>query len=101
MFLLIDSELTEPPSRVALFRDITLYATIFKGMDIILEADPAMTDYYYKWLKSHGAFDFVQDILDYGKEKGLTIRHKYSSRVGNVRVRSIGYHNFQRIINSI
>ena len=101
MLLLIDSELTEPPSSVTLFRDVTLYATVFKGMDIILEADPVMTDYYYNWLKRKGAFDFIKDILDYNKEYGVTIRHKHSPRVGNVSVRSIGYHNFQRIINSI
>lgn len=101
MLLLIDSELTEPPSCVVLFRDITLYATVFKKMEIILEADPVMTDYYYKWLKGFGAFDFVKDIMDYDEEVGKTIRCAYGMRSANVKVRSIGYHNFQRIIRSI
>ena len=101
MLLLIDSELTEPPSSVTLFRDITLYAAVFKRMDIILEAEPMMKDYYYKWLKQHGAFDFIEDILDYEREQGKTIRYKFGGHTGNVSVRSIGYHNFQRIIGSI
>tara|TARA_Y100000590_G_scaffold143436_2_gene164757 strand:- start:38578 stop:38883 length:306 start_codon:yes stop_codon:yes gene_type:complete len=101
VLLLIDSELTEPPSSVTLFRDITLYAATFKKMDIILEAKPVMQDYYYKWLKERGAFDFIKDILDYEKEYGKTIRYRFGRHAGNVSVRSIGYHNFQRIIGSI
>jgi hypothetical protein len=101
VLLLIDAELTEPPSETTLFRDVTLYATIFKGRDVILESSPEMKDFYYKWLKSHGAFDFVKDILDYGKEKGFTIRRKKSCSKCNLEVRWLGYHNFNRIIRSI
>ena len=101
MLLLIDAELTEPPSETTLFRDVTLYATIFKGRDVILESSPEMKDFYYKWLKSRGAFDFIKDILDYEKESGFTIRCKYSHRKCNLGVRSLGYHNFNRIIRSI
>jgi len=101
VLLLIDAELTEPPSETTLFRDITLYATIFKGRDVILEADPTMKDFYYKWLKSRGAFDFVQDILDYGREPGFTIRNKHYPSGGNIKVWRLGYHNFSRIIQSL
>ena len=93
--------LTEPPSETTLFRDITLYATIFRGKDVILECSPEMKDFYYKWLKSRGAFDFVQDILDYGREVGFTIRYKRSPARGNIKVRQLGYHNFNRIIQSL
>ncbi|MBN86503.1 MAG: hypothetical protein CL885_03165 [Dehalococcoidia bacterium] len=101
MLLLIDAELTEPPSETTLFRDVTLYATIFKGRDVILETTPEMKDFYYKWLKSHGAFDFVKDILEYEREAGFAIRSKWSSRKYNIGIRSLGYHNFNRIIRSI
>jgi len=101
VLLLIDAALTEPPSETTLFRDVTLYATIFRGKDVVLESCPEMKDFYYKWLKSRGAFDFVQDILDYGREKGFTIRCKTGDRKGNIGVRALGYHNFDRIIQSL
>lgn len=101
MLLLIDAALTEPPSDTTLFRDITLYATVFRGRDVVLETSPEMKDFYYKWLKAHGAFDFVQDILDYGKEEGFTIRCKYSNLKSDIGIRSLGYHNFNRIIRSL
>lgn len=98
MLLIIDAELTAPPSVTELFRDITLYATLFKKKEVIIETSPQMKDFYYKWLKSRGAFDFVKDIVDYEREQGFTIRYKYSPFKGNVKVRSLGYHNFQRIL---
>lgn len=101
MLLIIDAELTAPPSETVLFRDVTLYATIFKKKEVIIESSPQMKDFYYKWLKSRGAFDFVKDIVDYNKEQGFTIRYKYSPFKGDIEIRSLGYHNFNRIINSL
>ena len=101
MLLLIDSLLTEPPSSITLFRDITLYANVFKNHEILLECDNEMKDYYYKWLKQKGAFDFISVIVPYGSEKGVSIRSKYDHESGTIRVRSIGYHNFDRIISNI
>ena len=101
MLLLIDGFLTEPPSETTLFRDITLYASVFKDMDVLIESDPEMKDLYYHWLRSHGAFDFVQDIVDYNTECGLSIRYKFSRKRGNIRVRYLGYHNFHKILNFI
>ena len=101
MLLLIDSVLTEPPSNTTIFRDITMYASVFRQKDVVVEALPEMQDFYYDWLKSRGAFDFVQDIVDYGKESGFTIRYKYSPLNGNIAIRRFGYHNFEKVINSI
>jgi hypothetical protein len=101
VLLIIDAELTAPPSETTLFRDITLYATIFKGNEVVVESSPQMQDFYYKWLKSAGAFDFVKDIVDYEKEQGFTIRYKYSPLRGNIKIRSLGYHNFQRILTNL
>lgn len=101
MLLLIDGFLTEPPSETTLLRDITLYASIFKDMDVLIEAEQEMKDLYYKWLKDHGAFDFVQDIVGYNIESGLSIRYKFSKRKGGLGVRYVGYHNFHRILKFI
>lgn len=101
MLILIDSALTEPPSSVTLFRDITLFANVFKDRAVLLESTNEMKDFYYKWLKSRGAFDFIEDIVPFHSEQGLSIRCKYDHSVANVMVRTIGYHNFSRIIGNI
>lgn len=101
VLLLIDGLLTEPPSETTLFRDVTLYATVFKDMDVLIEADPSMKDLYYHWLKSRGAFDFVQDIVDYNIEHGVSIRYKFCGKRANMKVRYLGYHNFHKVINFI
>jgi len=101
MLLLIDGYLCEPPSEPTLFRDITLHASTFKDKSVILECQDGLQDFYYQWLKSRGAFDFVKDILPYNQESGFTIRYKYGEHKGDLFVRRIGYHNFDKIINLI
>jgi len=101
VLLLIDGFLTEPPSETTLFRDITLYASVFKNMDVVIESDPEMKDLHYNWLKAHGAFDFVQDIVNYNVETGMSIRYKFSEKKGNLEVRYFGYHNFHKILKFI
>ena len=101
MLLLIDSLLTEPPSEVTIFRDITLYANTFKKMRVLVEADEECKDIYFCWLKSRGAFDFVEDIVWYETEKGKSIRYIHSEIKSNLKVRSIGYHNFNKILTFI
>lgn len=74
MIILIEGVLSEPPSSVYCFRDLTLYADIFLGADVIVECEKEHKDIYWEWLKRRCAMDFVQDILSFGEEKGLKIR---------------------------
>lgn len=101
MLLLIDSSLVEPPSSTCLFRDITLFATVFREKQVLIESREDMKDFYWKWLTDRGAFDFVQDIIEYNVEKGFTIRSKNLDMPANLKVSRIGYHNFGKIINTI
>ncbi len=95
MLLLIDAELSAPPSEVALFRDITLFSACFLTKDIILECKHSEQDYYYKWLKRRGSWDFVEDIVKPRTENGISIR----IRRGNITVPRINYNNFSSIID--
>tara|TARA_B100001093_G_scaffold317410_1_gene302806 strand:+ start:17562 stop:17876 length:315 start_codon:yes stop_codon:yes gene_type:complete len=72
--LIIDADLTNPPSEISVFRDITLYSKVFLNMDILLECDSEDKDIYYYWLKNRGAFDYVDDFINCEQERGLTIR---------------------------
>ena len=74
MNLIIDAGLTEPPSETSVFRDVTLYSSVFLEYDILLECVNDMKDMYWYWLKRKGAFDYVEDFIEYGMEHGVTIR---------------------------
>ena len=67
MKLLIDAKLTEPPSEISVFRDITLYST-FLNYDVLLECEEDVKDLYWYWLRNRGAFDYVSDIVKIGLE---------------------------------
>jgi len=79
MNLIIDASLTEPPSEVAVFRDITLYSNVFLNHDILVECVSDMKDMYWYWLKRKGAFDYVQDFIEHNQENGITIRPDHAS----------------------
>ena len=95
--LIIDAELTEPPSQVYLFRDITLYSSCFLNFEVLVECEKKYRDYYYKWLKNNNAYDFVYDFIKPKTENGISIRTKR----GNITVESINYNNLNEIISKI
>jgi len=71
--IILQGELSEPPSSISCFRDVTLYASCFLRADILVECRQGTRDMYYKWLKRHGAFDFVDDIVRRRQEQGFRI----------------------------
>lgn len=79
MNLIIDADLTNPPTEISVFRDVTLYSKIFLNYTILLECDGRHRDIYYYWLKSKGAFDYVDDFINFGDEYGVTIRSEYGT----------------------
>jgi hypothetical protein len=88
MIVLIEAGLSEPPSSVSCFRDLTLYATIFLGADVLVECRQQNKDIYWRWLKSEFAMDFVKDILSYEEEAGIKIRSQRIGR-GNIMAEKI------------
>mgnify|MGYP003128821605 CR=1 FL=1 len=97
MLLLIDAELSAPPSEVALFRDITLFSSCFLKKNVILECKNSEKDYYYKWLKNRGSWDFIEDIVKPQTEYGISIR----TEKGNITVPRLTYNNFSFVIDRL
>lgn len=93
MNLLISGELTAPPSEVYAFRSLTLYATIFKKLDCLVEVQLGQTDFYYKWLKDKYAFDFVKEIVYVGETTGFRLQHS--------KIKKITYNNLNDLISVI
>lgn len=75
MNLLISGELTAPPSEVSAFRTLTLYATVIKKLDCLVEVKPDEIDFYYRWLKDKYAMDFVKEFVTIGEASGFRLQH--------------------------
>lgn len=98
MKLIIDSVLTEPPSEISCFRDVTLYGKIYIFEDVLLKCKKGTRSFYWKWLKAHGAHDFISYLLtDEEMENGFII----SKAGGNVNVDRICVNNLDFIIQCL
>jgi len=97
MNIIIHAGLSEPPSSIACFRDVTLYGACFVKANVLVECRRSMKDVYYKWLKEHGAYDFIKEIVKPKEEFGFRIGYEGS----NFRVDKITAHNLNMIITRL
>ena len=98
MNLLIAGVLARPPSSVHCFRDITLYTRTFTDINIILTCRQHNVDRTWQWLKRHGAFDYVDDIVGYGDLPGLSIAPDSPC---NIQVNRLTEHGLNGIISRL
>lgn len=97
MNVIIEAYLSEPPSSIHCFRDVTLYANCIINKTVLVECEKFEKDMYYKWLKSFGAYDFVEDIVSINREQGF----KIGLNKGNIAVDRINEINLNEIITKL
>lgn len=97
MNLTISAFLSEPPSSISCFRDITLYGSTYIFEDILVCCKKGTRSNYWKWLKRHGAHDFISYLILEGEEEGFTI----GSNNCNLNIDRINCFNISYIIESI
>lgn len=97
MNIIIEAYLSEPPSSIHCFRDVTLYANCIINKTVLLECKKNEKDMYYKWLKSFGAYDFIEDIVSINKEQGF----KIGLNRANISVNKINELNLNQIITKL
>lgn len=97
MRIILEASLSEPPSSVHCFRDVTLYASCFINADVLLECEKKLKDSYYKWLKSYGAYDFIDEIVSKDEEQGYRI----GTYKASILVDRIVYDNLNIIIRNL
>jgi hypothetical protein len=95
--LLIDESLVLPPSEIHCFRDVTLYSSVFRDLQILVES--YQKDLVWRLMKHYGAFDFVEDIVEPASEDGLVLG--LSRGRCNICVSSINYENLDFIISRL
>ena len=98
MNVLLDGNLIFPPSEIMCVRDITLYSTIWGEYTVLIEIQKEYTDQVWRLLKSRGAFDYIEDIVEFDTEYGLTISDRSRS---NIKVSKICCENLNEIISRL
>ena len=99
MQLKIQSCLTESPSEISCFRDVTLFARTFIFEDVLVVCEPGTRSMYWNWLKSHGAHDFVSELIRSDtKEPGYSIG---TTPGHNIVTDRIACNNLSEIISSL
>ena len=99
MQLIIESCLTEPPSEISCFRDVTLYAKTYIFDDILLLCPEGTRSQYWTWIKNYGAHDFISQLITPNeKEPGYSIGTAPSFNIVTDR---IVCDNLNQILNSL
>ena len=98
MNLVIDGNLTYPPSEISCVRDITLFSVTWTPFTVLVEIEPQYKDHLWQHLKSFGAWDYFEDIVEPRKECGLILSDKPKS---NIHVNYIRCENLPFIIERL
>ena len=75
--LIIEADLSNPPTELLQFRYLTLVAHENLNLDCLIEVEQDMKDIYYKYLRKHGSMDYIDQLVT-PKERiyGLRLAHK-------------------------
>jgi hypothetical protein len=98
MNLVIDGNLTYPPSEISCVRDVTLYSAIWGDFTVLVEIEREYRDQLWYHLKSYGAYDFIDAIVSPGREPGFRISDQPKS---NLLVDRISCETLPRIIQTL
>jgi hypothetical protein len=81
-------------------RDVTFVAHEFLKLNVIIECN-ASKDFYYKFLKTFGVTDFIDDFLPFGIEAGMRIDKEFNLSPTVYVTDIINIFNLQLILKSI
>ena len=96
MNLIIDCSLSEPPSEILPFRDVTLFSKTYCFEDVLLTCPKGTRSLYWQWLKSSGAHDYISYLLTYQEFEPGILMHPND---GDIKVEYIKNFNLHHIIN--
>jgi len=66
----INAGLSETPTEILVFRDLTMDLTYDLEFDILIEVCQETKDSYYFYLKNAGLLDFIKEIVNEFEESG-------------------------------
>lgn len=98
MLVVLDSELSDPPSSRTCFRDVTLYVSTFLNTEVVVECAPNRIDFYWYWLREGGAMDFVSQLVRFGEVTGTSIRKDFG---GSLNLERLNERNLSTVVTFI
>lgn len=101
MTVVIRDQLVCPPTWFASYRDLTLYCHVLLRLDVVIESDEP--DTYYRWIKSRGGMDFIEDFVRPGTEDGarLDLEHSAPRTIVTDRIAPENVHRLVAAIRSM
>ena len=98
MVIIYNCQLTEPPSSIHCFRDVTLFSQIFLNADNVLKCPKGTRSSYWRWIKNFGAHDFITELIkDDDEQTGITIGFEKS----NIIVDRLDEVNYGMVIENL
>lgn len=73
MNLIVIAGIVEPPTDTLALRYITQISKIHFCLDVLLEAENEIKDFYYKYMSKLGLFDYFSDIVPPKTEHGIRL----------------------------
>ncbi len=98
MNLIIEAPLSEPPSEISCFRDITLYGKTFVFEDVLLLCKKGTRSIYWNWLKQNGAHDFISYLLT---EEECELGYLIHTQQGDITLDRINYYTINMVLSKI
>lgn len=101
MLIIISSNLLEPPSDSLMIRFVAQTCKTNLHSDVLIESPADMIDLNYRYMKSKGIFDYIDDILPlFIREEGvrLDIEPNFPK---SVIVKAITFQNAPNILGQI
>ena len=101
MNLVIVGGLCEPPTESLPFRHLTLVSKENLQLDVLMECPKDSQDFYFKYMKKMGIFDYVDDIIyPEFRIEGIRIdtSHSFPYTVATDRITFV---NFNTILGQI
>jgi hypothetical protein len=97
MVVIYDSILTEPPSSICCFRDVTLFVKVFCEKDNVLMCPKGTKSNYWRWIKKYGAHDFIEQLITEEEDiDGLSVGSS-----GSISCDVLNEYNYGEILNLI
>lgn len=101
--IIINATLSNPPSSLFYFRELTSFCKYNVTADVIIETEKIFKDIYFYFLRDRGLLDFVQEIVN--QEEQLSgIRLDIKNRqlpITTISVDRINENNFQFLCKKI
>ena len=97
--LIINGDLINPPTSISCFRELTTIAKRVNNLSVLIEC--IEKDFYWRYLKTFGAMDFVDDLVALGIEEGYRIDTELHFAPTVFVTDRIDHYNFKNVVSAL